>query len=423
MNTFQVRPWMGVLIFLAINVPAYAQETRPGPVITLRESLIRAADANPDLKALAYELRISEGRVEQAGLRPNPNLGVEVENVPGSGDYADGGGSELTIALSQVIELGDKRRLRVGVATAEGMLAESELSVRRLDVSAEVLRRFVRALGDQEILTVFRQRLKLAEETLAAVQSRVSAARSPSAELHRARAVRERAQLDLQVAGDALRLSLLRLSAMWGETPGSIAGVAADLFTLPEISDFETLEARTRESPDVVNLLTEARLRDAELQLAGAQRRPDLTLGAGIRRLEETDDVAMVFSVAVPLALNDRNQGNIRAAQARREQADALLDARLTRARAELSAHYQELLQARRQTEFLRERVLPELDQALTQTEAAYRHGRYSYLELADAQRNVVETRAAIIESATRYHALLAEIERITGQPLALPAH
>jgi len=423
MNNFQVRPWMGALIFLAVNVPAHAQETRPGPVITLREALLRAAEANPDLKALAYELRINEGRVEQAGLRPNPSLGLEVENVPGSGDYADGGSSELTIALSQVIELGDKRRLRVGVATAEGMLAESEISVRRLDVSAEVLRRFVRALGEQELLTVHRHRLELAERTLTAVEARVAAARSPAAELHRAKAARDRALLEQRAGESNLRVSLLRLSALWGETPSSISSVKADLYALPAVSDFETLTARTRESPEVMNLLTEARLRDAELRLAEAQRRPNLTLGAGIRRLEETDDVAMVFSVELPLTLYDRNQGNIRAAQAHREQADALLAAQLTRANADLSGYYQELLQSRQQMEFLKDQVLPELEEALTLTETVYKRGRYSYLELADAQRSVVETHAAIIESATRYHALLAEIERITGQPLALPAH
>ncbi len=423
MNRFFARPLGAVLLFLAITGAACAEENSRAGAITLRESLARAAESNPGLKALAYELSISEGRREQAGLRPNPRLGLELENLPGSGEFADGGRAEITLALSQIIELGDKRQLRVGVEQAGYGVVESDIVIRRLDLAAEVLRRFVRALGDQELLAAHRLRVELAEQTLATVEARVKAARSPSAELHRARAARDRALLDQRRMETDLVVSLHRLSALWGETQTSITSVRADLYALPAVSGFDQLLAATRESPDVQSLLSEARMRDAELRLAEAQRRPNLTVGAGIRRLEEFDDVAMVFSMELPLTLYDKNQGNIRAAQARREQADAVFEARLNQAQAELFGFHRQLLQARAQTEFLRGQVLPELELALQQTQTAYERGRYSYLELADAQRNLMEVREAIIDSATRYHGILAEIERITGQPMALPAN
>ncbi len=423
MNHFFARHLGALLLLFAFTGLVFAEENSGAGTITLRESLARAAESNPGLKALAYELRISEGRREQAGLRPNPRLSLELENFPGSGEFADGDGAEITLALSQIIELGDKRQLRVGVEQAGYGVVESDIAIRRLDLAAEVLRRFIRALGDQEFLAAQRLRLELAEQTLATVESRVKAARSPVAELHRARAARDRALLDERRIETDLLVSLHRLSALWGETQTSITAVKADLLTLPAVSDFDQLLAATRESADVQSLLSEARMRDAELRLAEAQRRPDVTLGAGIRRLEQTNDVAMVFSVELPLALYDRNQGNIRAAQARREQADAVFEARLNQAQAELFGFHQQLLQARAQTEFLRGQVLPELELALQQTQVAYERGRYSYLELADAQRNLMEVREAIIDSATRYHGILAEIERITGQPMALPAH
>jgi cobalt-zinc-cadmium efflux system outer membrane protein len=67
--------------------------------------------------------------------------------------------------------------------------------------------------------------------------------------------------------------------------------------------------------------------------------------------------------------------------------------------------------------------VLPELEEALRQTESAYELGRYSYLELVDAQRSLIEVNGELIDAAARYHSTLAEIERITGQAIALPAY
>ena len=67
----------------------------------------------------------------------------------------------------------------------------------------------------------------------------------------------------------------------------------------------------------------------------------------------------------------------------------------------------------------LRDRVLPRAREALTETEYAYTRGRYSYLELIDAQREFLATRATLIEDSAQVHRLRAEIERLTRAPLA----
>jgi cobalt-zinc-cadmium efflux system outer membrane protein len=229
--------------------------------------------------------------------------------------------------------------------------------------------------------------------------------------------------LDRQTVARRLQSSLHRLAALWGEAVPSFVSVAADLYTLPEVSDFDALMERLEASPDFTRLLTEVRLRDAELRLAEAQRRPDVTVGGGLRRLEASDDMALIFSVQLPLKIHDRNQGAIREARVRREQIDVEYEALLNRTRAELFGLYQELDQARTETKTLRTQVLPELEEALRQTEAAYASGRYSYLELVDAQRSLIEVNGELIDAAARYHTTLAEIERITGQAIALPAY
>ena len=81
----------------------------------------------------------------------------------------------------------------------------------------------------------------------------------------------------------------------------------------------------------------------------------------------------------------------------------------------ELFRHYQELLDRRRQVRVLRSRALPLMESALQNTQYAYERGRYSYLELVDAQRELLDVRASLIESAAQYQLTLIEIERLTG--------
>jgi cobalt-zinc-cadmium efflux system outer membrane protein len=162
-------------------------------------------------------------------------------------------------------------------------------------------------------------------------------------------------------------------------------------------------------------------LRDAEVHLARAQSRPNLTFGIGVRRFSRTGDAALVAGFSIALPLSDRNQGAIREAEVRRAQTDATRGAAFVRARAAIYGLYQELLASRSRLETLRNDALPQAQQALGQTQSGYERGRFSYLELATAQQEQLELRAAIIEAAADYHRVLAEIERLTGEPLAAP--
>jgi cobalt-zinc-cadmium efflux system outer membrane protein len=388
--------------------------------LTLREALARVTEHNPELRALAFEQRALEARAQQAAMPPNPELSIDVENVAGSGDYRGTESAEWTLALSQLIELGDKRKLRTETVQAEQSMAAAEIEIRSVDLAAETLRRFVQVAGDQDELVLTRRATELTFRTLTAVEQRVKAARSPIAELHRARVAFDRAQLAQQHTEHALRASRRQLAALWGESEPTFASVRGALYSVPAIGDFAALEQRMAESPISQRYLSETRLREAELRLAGSRRIPDVMVGAGLRRFEESGDTAAVLSFSVPLLVRDRNSGAIREAQIRRDRVVADRDADLIEARARLFEFFQELLHAQTETKQLRERVLPEMEEALRQTEYAYERGRYSYLEMVDAQNNLIDVNLAMIEAAVRYHTLLAEIESLTGQPLAV---
>lgn len=408
-----------IALAASLGVGAVGAAPAADAPLSLRDALSRTLQSNPDLAAYRHVLKAQDGRIAQAGVAPNPTLTADLENVLGTGDTRGFDAAELTIGLSQLIELGGLRDKRVATARIAREGLEAEGDVARLDLVAETARRFVSLVSQQEEHRLAHLAVELAEKTAAAVTRRVEAAASPEAEQDRAAVALERARIADAHAEHELLAARYELAASWGAAEPDFGEAAADLYLLPAVADYPELVAALDRTPDLGRYLTEARLRDSEVALAIAGRRPGIDLGAGVRRIEESKDTALVFSVGIPLPFRDRNQGAIAEAQALRAGAEAGRAAALIKARTRLFRHYRELLDRRQQVGALRERALPRMEAALRNTEYAYDRGRYSYLELVDAQRELLDVRDRLIDAATQYHLTLIEIERLTGTAMS----
>src|SRR3546814_16051358 len=60
---------------------------------------------------------------------------------------------------------------------------------------------------------------------------------------------------------------------------------------------------------------------DAGVRLARSQRVPDLTLGAGARRLEQTNDTAAIFSLSIPIPMFNNGRAAVSPATPERQSA------------------------------------------------------------------------------------------------------
>jgi len=183
------------------------------------------------------------------------------------------------------------------------------------------------------------------------------------------------------------------------------------------VPEFAEPDARRliEDSPRLALLGLELARRQAVVVLEDARAVPDVTVAAGVRRLEEVDDVAFVAGVSAPLALFDRNQGARAAARAgvrstRHDQvsARALLAAELARELAELRAREAEVAQ-------LRQHILPGATQAFDGVRQGYAQGRFRSLDVIDAQRRLFELRLSEIDALRAHAEARAAIRRLTG--------
>ncbi|MBA2492196.1 MAG: TolC family protein [Gammaproteobacteria bacterium] len=179
----------------ALGVRVHAQEASVG-ALTLTDAVALTLARNPELQAGGYTLRAADAFIDEAGLSPPLVAGGEIENFAGTGNLSGAQGAETTLQLSRVIELGGKLDARVLAAGEARALAAVERQALRLDVLAEVARRFTHVVSDQEQLALTRRATELAERTLDLTAERVAVGRAPVTEQNRAEIALARARID-----------------------------------------------------------------------------------------------------------------------------------------------------------------------------------------------------------------------------------
>ncbi len=405
------------MLSLIVVEPSAAEE-EPRGVLSLKDALAITLLRNPELEEFSWEVRASEARLLQAGLRPNPEVSLDVEDVLGSGEFNGGLEAQVTLQLSQLIELGGKRSARINVASRTRDRSSRDFEAKRVEILADVTRRFIRLLARQNEVALARANVELGETTLRAVRRRVAAgADSPLEQkktvtaLARSRIAGEHAQHELQVAR-------YDLAVMWGSSAPQFDGAEGNLFGTRTVPPYHQLLARISASPEIVRGLSEMQLREAEIRLADSKRVPNVSLSGGPRWHEGPDDNAFVFGLSVPLPLADRNQGGSQEARALLRKSEQSIKATEARLRALLFALHQELLRATNALDALDREILPGAEESLALSRSGFAEGRFSYLELADAQRTLGEVKRERIETATSYHEFILEIERLLGGPI-----
>jgi len=419
------------------TAPSQASDTSHRPqqqngesseTLIMHEALARALMNNPDLAASSWEMRSGAARADQARLYPNPELEVEIEEFGGSKDQENSGkssdalkrfdGAETTIKMSQLLELGGKRSKRTRVATLEHSVLGWDFEAKRLDVITEVTNAFIELLALQKRLVLTGNLVQISQDLFNTVTERVSAGKvSPIEEtkaqiaLSTIRIERDRVKRDLESARK-------KLAATWGSITPDFKNVTGQLETIYPPPAFEELLDHVSQNPDIARWTTEAKQREAALDLAKANRIPDITLGAGVKYLNESDDETYLMALSLPLPFLNRNQGSVLEASygvSRAKEEAAAAEIKIATA---LHETYQNLSSTFDEVTTLRDTILPGAHVSFNAAREGYREGKFSYLMVLDAQRTLIETEQEYVNALVDYHKSKSLLERLIAQEL-----
>jgi cobalt-zinc-cadmium efflux system outer membrane protein len=405
-----------MLWMVLATTAAWPQEfPSDSPSLTLIQAEELTLERNPRLRSATFGREAAAANLDQAALKPQWSVDLQVEEFSGTGAVSGFDAAETTLRLSRIFESSDIRTGRMTVASALKSQVENRLDIERLDLMTLLARRFLVVVRQQQLFDLAEYSVEVWEHTTQLAQTRERAGAAPAVERLRTEIRVANARLQLEDAEHELQAARVLLAATWGDSTPEFGAADAALCSLAELASFEMVAADLDRNPDLLHFASERRIQEARAQLASARQRPDWTLSAGVRRFELLDDQALVFGVSVPLGSSSRAAPALRRANALRQKSefdeqDARLDIRAT-----LYELYQELLHTRTEVELFDQEILPRADTILNDIEDGYRVGRFSHLELINAQAELLAARAARLDACNNHHLFLIDIERLTG--------
>ncbi|NOR65799.1 MAG: TolC family protein [Woeseiaceae bacterium] len=392
------------------------QPLDPNAPITLKKSLALALLGNPELEVFSWQLRAQEANILQKSLRPNPIVGAKVENFGGSSPLNRFEGAMTTFRISQLIELGDKRMKRTRLAETNHALSAWDYEAKRLEIITEVARRYIEVLADQHRVELAEQTLELSRQLHVIVKDRARVGVIPTVEVDKAVVRVSTEQILLHKARQKLESSRQQLCAMWADSDPRFADALGELTVVQDIPTQDQLAKLVSQNPDIARWSAEISQRRSALDLAQSQAIPSLSVGAGIRRFNATDENALVFEVGLPVPIIDRNQGGRLQARynlvkAKFQQKDVEVKVRTL-----LITNHKKLAGAHYEVATLRDTTIPAARSAYDAARKAFEKGLTNFIDVLDADRTLVNSQRQYIESLSAYHKTLTTLEGLVGQ-------
>ena len=383
--------------------------------LSLQEAVARALAANPGLKAAQFDVTVEQARRDYAALPTPLQIETQVENFAGSGVASSFGGAEVTLQLGKVIELGGKQRLRTELGEARVSLAELDRDIARLNVAAEVARRFVDVVIHQERVTLAREAIALIVQTNDIVRRRVEVGRTSDAQRMTTEITLAQARLGAERIQSELEAARVRLSTLWAQETPDFSSVAAELYRLPPTASFDDLRRGLENNPELGRFLDAAQIQEAQRRLAESGARPNLLAAAGVRHLGQVDDFGLVFSLSMPIGSATRAGPGVAEAQARVDQSPMNAEQRRLELSATLFGFFQQLSNARSEYMVLSGELLPQAEEAARLYQQGFELGSQTLLELSQAQNQLVALRVDQLAAASTFHRTLIEIDYLLG--------
>lgn len=372
----------------------------------LLERIGRNAPAQVEADAL---LEAAEARLRQAGVRANPELALRADGVLGGKPYAGWGEAEISLDLTQNLELGGRRGARVDVARAEVGVSALRREQAGIDTVARLALTYAEAEAAERRFALAEDALTLAVADARAALVLVEEGREPllrgiqaETEAAMARAAVEGARAERDVA-----FARLTAEAMLPTPVTSVGAGVLDRTSPATLDAAASLAVRVAEA--------EAESAERRIGRERAEARPNISASLGVTRYQAEDATALTVGLSMPLPLFDRNRGNIDAARAEHRAAEArVAGARLADA-ADRSAALARL-RASASRVAAGDMGVASAEEAYRLSRLGFEAGRISQLELRSTRVALISARDAAVEA--RLARVRAEIElaRLQGR-------
>ena len=412
----------------ALTIAEGPGQARAAPdEVTVDELVTRALADNPELHAVRLDIEAAEGRLRQAGLRPNPTLDL-------GGQRSISSDSNLSVGVTVPLDLNGRKEGRVGVAERDVELKRAQVRDRERRLRAEVRLKAGELLAAQRNLQVTEDLLRVNREGLGLIGERVRRGATPPLEESLLQVEVNRLDSSQKLLAGRVDVLTTQLKALAGaepETPLTLRGdlVAPTLTIDRAIALREALAGR----PDLGTARAEAAMAAAQVSKEQAEGRWDASINVGYQRqdmgfgglngvtsngaLRPIQDVFNYFGggVSITLPVRNQNQGNIAAARATARAAERRIDAAALAVRQEVQSAFAQYEAATRSLEIYERGVRETARQNLDVVRRTHELGRVSVLDVVAEQRRFIEVELGYTDALKQVYDSAVEMQRVIG--------
>lgn len=394
---------------LVLPVACFAQATvaAQGVQMTFEDALARARAQAPSV--LIARARIEEARGRLAGARVRYRDNPTIDGSTGPRFLGDRTVTDFDLGVSQVIETGGQRAARIAGADA-GIRRETATAA---DITRLALRdvaiAWLRTLYAQERVALLARAEAIAADVATVATRRYTAGDiailDVNVALARARAAR--------MSADALRsTSAGQLQRLLGLPAGALPTARGTLRRTPG-EDLSALVAAIDNRPDIQALRADIADAEADVRLGRAAGRPEVGIGARLKR--EEGHSAMIGELTVALPVFSRGQELLATGAARASRMRMEVDATRAAAVAEVEQLYAAYGITQGAVVALEQDALPGLDENDALAQRSFDVGQISLSELLVIRRELFETRLEHLDRLLEAAEAAIAVDAIAG--------
>jgi outer membrane protein, heavy metal efflux system len=395
---------VGRLLLVTIAFTALCVVAQSLTPLSLPETLKLAQARSPQLAAQSAAIGAAESLIVSAGQRPDPQLGIGVENLPINGPDAFSVGRDFMtmrkIGVSQQFTRSEKLHARGAKAVAERQREQAKLLSTETDLRRDVALTWLDRYFIEQRLRVLRDLERETALLAEAARAALAGGKGSPADPIIARTASVQVQDRIQEIDRDLKGAQASLARYVGDTESARPlAKPPSFYTLPHAPN-EFLRVLEHHPQLLMYEPMEAMAR-ADIAEAQAAKKPDwsLELAYAQRGSSFSNMVTIQARIDLPIFSKKRQDPVIAArykaleqVQAEREEARRMHEAEIKRmladwetARARLKRYWEELVPLSRE--------------AAAAALAAYRSGRGNLAAALDARRTAVETRFADVQT------------------------
>lgn len=434
------------VLFFGSFHSALAQQSDPSPVPTPAPSLQyigrdglsverlveSAGSRRADLLAARQRLVIAEGRLVQAGLRPNPVFRTEYGSprfVGGEAEY------NFSAGLEQPFELGGKREKRRTVAELELQQVRAEIAAIARSVAVDIRRDYTKAIAAARQLDVVERLLAADLELVRVTEARLNEGDVAPLDLNLVKVESDRLRVQRIEARNELETALIRIRGLIGADITEPLRLAPQTDRPPrlDLGLSELTEKALTDRADLQAARIGERLGSARISLARAQAAPDVTPSVRFSRVKGIIDLPgtvngnifasnldneLTFGVSIGLPVFNRNQGNIASAVGEQIQSVRTREFLEATIRRDVAVAFGQYRASAEKLVLYTTQILPRAEANLQTVRAAYNAGEFSVFEVVNEQRRLNENVTNYTRALEEYYITLTTLEAAVGGPL-----